>query len=199
MNAIIDLCHQIILTIRSPRGHYWILLCAIIVIMGGVVMLKSQNPMLFIKRLFQLPSFRGRENVSNFRTTDLGMNAFLVIWIGCFVFLIGFSSSIWQHIFVWVGVIGVAWASLVSFSLWVRRCHDLGYSGWQAFWRGQFDIFTLFRDITGSEMIRFQVYWEKGEPGPNQFGPAPEENIPGVPRKEEVEFPEVWPGDPFEK
>ena len=99
MNAIIDLCHQIILTIRSPRGHYWILLCAIIVIMGGVVMLKSQNPMLFIKRLFQLPSFRGRENVSNFRTTDLGMNAFLVIWIGCFVFFIDLFNCIIEFFF----------------------------------------------------------------------------------------------------
>ncbi len=202
MNAIIDLCKRAVSYIGTSTGWVWISIWIIIVIAISWKELFSssrQNRWLFIKRLFQPISFRGRESLSDFRNIFFGMTAFLLVWTGCFVLLVGFSPAACQQVLAWVGVIGMIWAYGVWLAAWVRRCHDLGYSAWQGFWGRQVAMVEFIKNTAGDHTLFWQTYFEQGEPESNQFGPAPEENIPRVLKKEEVEFPEVWPEDPFER
>ena len=74
-------------------------------------------------------------------------------------------------------MIGVVWPSLVAFAAWVRRCHDLGYSMLEGIFHNQIgDFFTYLRNPTAGDTLWWQIYHDKGDPSPNQFGPAPEEN-----------------------
>lgn len=205
MDEIIELCEWTSSCMLSPNQcktgwfliGFWIVL--LVIALGGWV---SQSSVSICKQLLRPLCFQGRESLTDFRSTYFGIGVFLMIWGGVFVFLVGLSTSSWQKLFAWVGVIGIVWASLVVFASWVRRCHDLGYSAKEAIFRHNFlDLFVAFRwhsEGVGCS-VRWQVFHDKGDPSTNQFGPAPEENIPRILKKEEIEFPEIWSDDVFKK
>ena len=207
MDEIIELCEWTSSCMLSPNQcsmgwfliGFWIVL--MLIALWGCS--SGSRPSLAVfKQLLAPLRFQGRDGLTEFRSTYFGIGAFLMIWGGVFVFLVGLSTVIWQEFFAWIGVLGVVWASLVVFASWVRRCHDLGYSAKEAIYRHNFlDLFVMFRwhsEGIGCS-VRWQVFHDKGDSSTNQFGPAPEENIPRILKKEEIEFPEVWSDDVFKK
>lgn len=207
MNEIIKLCEWTSSCMISPNqckmGWFLIGFWIIAMIFALNAWSRRSRPSLSVwKQLLQPLHFQGRDSLTEFRSTYFGIGVFLLIWGECFFFLVGLSTAIWQKAMAWVGVIGIAWASLVVFSSWVRRCHDLGYSAAKAIFHRLFlDFFVLFRWPREGVVlpVRWQTFIEEGDSATNQFGPAPEENIPRILKKEEIEFPEVWSDDAFKK
>lgn len=207
MNEVIELCEWTSSCMLSPNqceaGWFLIAFGFVAMIFAWLGWSYKSTPSLSVwKKLLQPLCFQGRESLTDFRSTYFGIGVFLLIWGEIFFFLVGLSTAIWQKALAWIGVIGVVWASLVVFASWVRRCHDLGYFAKEAIFRRNFlDLFVMFRwhrEGFGCSM-RWQVFHDTGDPSPNQFGPAPEENIPRILKKEEIEFPEVWSDDAFKK
>ena len=122
--------------------------------------------------LFWCPCGRaGRKEYAYYNNTTL-MLAVLMVW--AFKYLPTHNPELW-HILVndcaKVLCAVCVWVVLASYSVLVRRGHDLGY-GWFA---------TLFHSsecmmLKGWQFNR-RLFKEEGSPFPNKYGPAPKENL----------------------
>ncbi|WP_332712609.1 DUF805 domain-containing protein [Pelagibacterium mangrovi] len=81
-----------------------------------------------------------------------------------------------------VGVIWTVAAAIISFSFAVRRCHDLGLSGWLAL--------SIFVPIINIFMI-IVLLFKEGNPFANTYGNPPRETVSSSASRDEREFASV--------
>ena len=207
MHKIIELCQSTTSCMLSPNqcamGWFLIAVLVISILIAFWGYSTQREYKLLLQQIFVPLRFRGREGLSGFRAIYFGIGFFIGVWVLSWIFIIGLTYNFaLSYLFAGIGTIGTVWLLLVVYASWVRRCHDLGWSAWEGLFRNNiWDMFVMFRwhkEGVGCS-VRWQVFHDKGDPTPNQFGPAPEENIPHTFKEEEIEFPNVWPDDTLKK
>lgn len=112
----------------------------------------------------------GRKEYTYYNNTTL---ALAVLVVGAFKYLPTHNPALWNtlaHNYKWGLVGGCVWVVLASYSVLVRRGHDLGYSWFATLWRSSECM--MFK---GWQFNR-RLFKEEGSPLPNKYGPAPKEN-----------------------
>ena len=113
----------------------------------------------------------GRKEYTYYNNTTL---ALAVLVVGAFKYLPTHNPALWNtlaHNYKWVLVGGCVWVVLASYSVLVRRGHDLGYSWFATLWRSSECMM-----LKGWQFNR-RLFNEAGSPLPNEYGPAPKENV----------------------
>lgn len=113
----------------------------------------------------------GRKEYTYYNNTTL---ALAVLVVGAFKYLPTHNPALWNtlaHNYKWVLVGGCVWVVLASYSVLVRRGHDLGYSWFATLWRSSECMM-----LKGWQFNR-RLFNEEGSHLPNEYGPAPKENL----------------------
>lgn len=113
----------------------------------------------------KLFSFEGRVGRGTYWMAAIGMTVVYLI-LGSMLGLFSDSQTASTGGSILLIVLTLA-ISVVSLSFSVRRWHDLGKSGW---W-----VFISLIPILGALYAFVMQGFVAGEPGPNQYGPAPGE------------------------
>lgn len=114
----------------------------------------------------------GRKEYTYYNHTTL---ALAVLVVGAFKYLPARNPALWDTLsnnYTWVLVGGCVWVVVASYSVLVRRGHDLGYSGPATFRR----CLNYWR-FSNWQFYSQQLMGQEGSPLPNEYGPAPKENL----------------------
>lgn len=112
----------------------------------------------------------GRKEYTYYNHTTLVL---AVLVVGAFKYLPARNPALWDTLsnnYTWVLVGGCVWVVVASYSVLVRRGHDLGYGWFATLWHSSECM--MFK---GWQFNR-RLFKEEGSPLPNKYGPAPKEN-----------------------